>query len=210
MSRIEKYRAYREKIKNQNSITSILNESTEKVNKFKKSLDNLNPKILSFYKPINIELYDFLLIDSNSNKNTSIIQNFLNDLNFNELMRIREQANLLLLSSKNIGMTSEFEQGWLNHDRGIMKINNCNKLYGEVQQDNLHFDSNSFETFERFISVIDKVKNNSDNLKLKKVEAISLIKNKSFKYKSFSFVIWAVLGIFVVLLITLIIVHSPI
>lgn len=111
MSRIEKYRAYREKIKNQNSITSILNESTEKVNKFKKSLDNLNPKILSFYKPINIELYDFLLIDSNSNKNTSIIQNFLNDLNFNELMRIREQANLLLLSSKNIGMTSEFEQG---------------------------------------------------------------------------------------------------
>lgn len=100
MSRLEKYRAHRERIKNDNKIKSALNESSPLIKHIMKTLNDINPKILSTYKPIEIKLIDVLTIDTSNKDNINIIQSFLDNFNFEELIDIRERAELLLLTSK--------------------------------------------------------------------------------------------------------------
>ena len=189
MSRVEKYRTYRERIKNKNDITNVINTSSAKVNEFRKIINDLNSKILLSYKPISIDLFEFLSSDISARDNTYVIQNLLEGLNFNELMVMREQANLLFLSIKHKKTDLEFEEGWLNNNQGIQKIGWCNKVFNEIQKENINFDKVSITSFSNFLSVIQTAETALENLKLKKVTPIPLIKNYKFKYFTFIFFI---------------------
>lgn len=110
MGRFEKYQAYREQIKNEWQIKEALNDTSLIVEFYRNEIKKINPKILTFYKPINIKLTDLLTIDSSKKNNINEIQSFINDFNSSELANMQEQAELLLMQSNN-DRPSEFEEG---------------------------------------------------------------------------------------------------
>ncbi|WP_033160133.1 hypothetical protein [Mycoplasmoides alvi] len=185
MSRIEKYRAYRDKIRDKNSITNVLNNPSPKVKEFKKTINEINSKILWSYKPVSINLFEFLSSDISVRDNTFFIQNLLSDLNFNELMIMKDQANLLFLSIKNNKSNLEFEEGWLNNDQGIEKISWCNKTFNEVQKENLKFDNKSLASYNNFLNTIHTAQKSIDSLKSKEIGKIFIFKNNKLKHLLF-------------------------
>lgn len=200
MSRLEKYRAHRERIKNDNKIKSALNESSPLIKHIMKTLNDINPKILSTYKPIEIKLIDVLTIDTSNKDNINIIQSFLDNFNFEELIDIRERAELLLLTSKKEN-NLEFEKDWLNQDKGIEQINNCNKMFNEVQDENLLFDKVSKDDYRRFNDIIKKTRENSVKHNINIYKKYSNIKHSFSWYRFYMTIFWSLLPLILVILI---------
>lgn len=176
MGRFEKYQAYREQIKNEWQIKEALNDTSLIVEFYRNEIKKINPKILTFYKPINIKLTDLLTIDSSKKNNINEIQSFINDFNSSELANMQEQAELLLMQSNN-DRPSEFEEGWLDQDIGTSVINKCNIMFNNAQNQNMYFDKNSYEDLVRFKNIVNLAKENRS-----KINEV-FISNKEFQTK---------------------------
>lgn len=176
MGRFEKYQAYRDQIKNEWQIKEALNDASSIVDFYRNEIKKVNPKILSFYKPIDIKLTELLTIDSSKRNNINEIQSFINDFNSSELANMQEQAELLLMQSNN-DRPSEFEEGWLDQDIGTSVINKCNIMFNNAQNQNMYFDKNSHEDLARFKNIVNLAKENRS-----KINDI-FVSNKEFQTK---------------------------
>ncbi|MDR2829175.1 MAG: hypothetical protein LBV48_01075 [Mycoplasmataceae bacterium] len=89
-TRIEKYRNYRIEIKNKGMMISKIDEKNEKINSYKKKIDNISKKILSNFS-VHEYLTPFFSVNNSDFANINSLNEFQNSLDINTLKDIQNK-----------------------------------------------------------------------------------------------------------------------
>lgn len=198
MSRYEKYRITREQMNNESQIKNALQNPSSYVNHYKAKINEIQPKILLNFQPIEIKLMNLLMIDNSKRDGINHIQQFISDFDLSDLFELQNQAEILLLQSKNEKGMLEFEHGWLNQDVGTNFINKCNSLFNAAQKQNLDFDKTSYQDLMKFKKIVNLTKNKENQIaKLFPPKEIEIKRGKS-TYKLFLVSLFSLFAIAIV------------
>ncbi|MDR1850686.1 MAG: hypothetical protein LBQ45_00970 [Mycoplasmataceae bacterium] len=93
-TRIERWKSYRDEIKNKATIIEHIESKNEKIATYKKQIESISPKIIN---NISVDEYltPLLSFDKNENTDAETILNILSQINYSELEKVENKLNMI-------------------------------------------------------------------------------------------------------------------